>query len=204
VSYAYWDRPVADWARHLPRAWALFAHALSVVGTGGYWLVAAVLVGLTALLLDRRRLGVWALRIACALAVSGLATDLLKLLFGRARPRALDQGDWGFHWFQFGYRFTSFPSGHAAIAASLAAGLCLRWPAAWPGALLLWLMLAGSRVMTAAHFVSDMLAGSAVGIAAMVLVDRSAWLDRLLSRVRKVEARPAAPDEAAQRLPVDA
>jgi len=172
VSYAYWDRPVADWARHLPRAWALFAHALSVVGTGGYWLVAAVLVGLTALLLDRRRLGVWALRIACALAVSGLATDLLKLLFGRARP--------------------------------LAAGLCLRWPAAWPGALLLWLMLAGSRVMTAAHFVSDMLAGSAVGIAAMVLVDRSAWLDRLLSRVRKVEARPAAPDEAAQRLPVDA
>ena len=58
--------------------------------------------------------------------------------------------------------------------------------------------------MTAAHFVSDMLAGSAVGIAAMVLVDRSAWLDRLLSRVRKVEARPAAPDEAAQRLPVDA
>jgi len=204
VAYVFWDRAVAEWAFHLPRNWANLARVLSTIGTGGYWIAAAVLVAVTALLIDRRRLAAWALQVGCALAVSGLAAIVVKVIVGRARPRALDQGEWGFRWFQLGYRFNSFPSGHAAIAASLAAALCLRRPAAWPGAILLWLALAGGRVMTGAHFVSDVLAGGAVGIAVMVMVERWTWLDRLLHRFQKVEGRPAARDDAGETSRADA
>jgi membrane-associated phospholipid phosphatase len=50
----------------------------------------------------------------------------------------------------------------------VAASICLARPAAWPLAALLWLALAGGRVLTGSHFVSDVLAGGAVGVAVMV------------------------------------
>jgi undecaprenyl-diphosphatase len=203
VSYALWDRPVADWAFHLSRFWANNARRLSGLGEGVYWLVVVSVIGVTALLRRKHDLAIRAGKTAAAIAAAGLAANALKIVAGRARPRALDDGVFGFHFFEFGYRFNSFPSGHAAIAAAVAASICFARPGAWPAAALLWLLLAGGRVVTGSHFVSDVLAGGAVGIAVMVVVERSAWLDRLRHRIRK-EGRPAAPDDAGEASRADA
>jgi membrane-associated phospholipid phosphatase len=195
---------VADWAFHLSRFWANNARRLSGLGEGVYWLVVVSVIGVTALLRKRHDLAVRAGKTAVAIAAAGLAANALKMVAGRARPRALDDGVFGFHFFELGYRFNSFPSGHAAVAAAVAASVCLARPAAWPAAALLWLFLAGGRVLTGSHFVSDVLAGGAVGIAVMVVVERSAWLDRLLHRFRKGEARPAAQNDGGETSRADA
>jgi membrane-associated phospholipid phosphatase len=182
ASYALWDRPVADWAFHRPLAWQRAARRLSALGEGVYWIVLVFVIGLAAAIRRKHAVTLRAAKSAVAIAAAGLAANALKVVFGRARPRALDDGVWGFHFFELGYRFNSFPSGHAAIAAAVAASLCLARPGAWPLAVALWLALASGRVLTGSHFVGDVLAGGAIGIVVMVLVDRWSWLSQVLRR----------------------
>jgi undecaprenyl-diphosphatase len=192
ASYILFDRTVAGWAFHLPRSWANAARRLSGLGEGIYWLSVVAVIAVTAIVRKKHGVARWALKSAAAIALAGLVANLVKLLAGRARPRALDDGVWGFHFFETGYRFASFPSGHAAIAGAVAASICLSFPRAWPAAAALWLALAGGRVLTGSHFVSDVLAGGAFGLAIMVLVDRSAWLDRAVERLVKGARRDGA------------
>jgi len=146
LFYALWDRAIAEWAFHLPRSWANAARRLSALGEGVYWIVVAFAIGLTGVVRKKEAVAAWALETIVAIAGSGIAANVLKVVAGRARPRALDEGVWGFHFFEFGYRFNSFPSGHAAIAGAVAASICLAFPAAWPAAAFLWILLAGGRV----------------------------------------------------------
>jgi membrane-associated phospholipid phosphatase len=51
-------------------------------------------------------------------AVAGFVAAKLKMIFGRPPPDApLNEGAYGFHFFNGGIGFDSFPSSHAAIAA---------------------------------------------------------------------------------------
>ncbi|UCG41994.1 MAG: phosphatase PAP2 family protein [candidate division WOR-3 bacterium] len=93
-----------------------------------------------------------------AMSVMGtwFLAHVLKMLFGRMRPLMLfEHGQYGFTWFRTGYDYNSFPSGHAAIAF----GLWLALAALRPRYRLLFIaaavLLASTRVLTAAHFVSD-------------------------------------------------
>jgi membrane-associated phospholipid phosphatase len=193
LFYALWDRAIAEWAFHLPRSWANAARRLSALGEGVYWIVVVFAIGLAGVVRKKDAVAAWALETVVAIAGAGIAANVLKVVAGRARPRALDEDVWGFRFFEFGYRFNSFPSGHAAIAGAVAASICLARPAAWPAAALLWLLLAGGRVLTGSHFVSDVLAGGAVGIAVAVAVSRWDWLTaRLTELARRMRTAPAA------------
>lgn len=193
VSYAAWDRSVANWAFHLPRSWANAARWLSSLGEGLYWLGLVTFIAVAALVRRRHAVAVWALKTGCAVIGAGFAANVLKVIAGRARPRALDDGVWGFHFFEVGYRFASFPSGHAAVAAAVAASICLARPDAWPLAALLWLALAGGRVMTGSHFVSDVLAAGALGITVMVLIGGWGRLDDVIRRLARDRRCPVDP-----------
>jgi lipid A 4'-phosphatase len=100
-----------------------------------------------------------------AVGASGLLVDLLKILVGRTRPKLLfAAGTYDFAWFGLRADDWSFPSGHAATAAAVAAALwCL-----WPRPLLLYVFAAAlvalSRVVTGAHYLSDVIAGAAIGM----------------------------------------
>lgn len=98
--------------------------------------------------------------IATILGLAGLVM-LVKLAVRRSRP----PGEWGAI-----YRNTdphSFPSGHAARAAMLAVIAILSGPV-WAAALLtVWAFAVGlARVMTGMHYLSDVVAGILLGIAA--------------------------------------
>ncbi|MBI3608456.1 MAG: phosphatase PAP2 family protein [Nitrospirae bacterium] len=97
-----------------------------------------------------------------ALITSGLADRVLKIAFGRPRPRLVDDGvvEWstslvsGHH---------SFPSGHAVSAFTLAV-VFAAWRPSWrPALLTAATAIALSRVVLDAHFFSDVVAGALVG-----------------------------------------
>jgi undecaprenyl-diphosphatase len=62
-------------------------------------------------------------------------------------------------------RSTSWPSGHAASAFAFAAGVGAAWPAAGAPLSVLASLVAYSRVHTGVHYPSDVIAGTASGVA---------------------------------------
>lgn len=118
-----------------------------------------------------------------AVAGSGILVNLLKIAFGRARPKLLDQEAlYGFTPFGFNADLHSFPSGHSTTAFAVAVALTL----VLPGARLWWLAfavaIAASRVVVNAHYLSDVAGGAATGALFTLLMARlyrdRGWLFR--------------------------
>jgi len=59
----------------------------------------------------------------------------------------------------------SFPSGHAMTLTATLIPMLLAWPGLWELGLALWLVMAWSRIATAHHYPSDVLAGTLLGVA---------------------------------------
>lgn len=163
------------WHAADPDLIAVFAF-LTMTGDSKYSLLPTALGGLFLLLLasifaDSRnarpclRLALSLLFVFAAVALSGLAVNVLKILFGRARPDLLlEAGLYGFYPPGFDADFKSYPSGHAntVFALGLALGFLMpRWR--WP-LLALCGPLALSRVVVHAHYLSDVIGGAAVAV----------------------------------------
>jgi undecaprenyl-diphosphatase len=110
-----------------------------------------------------------------AVAAAGLAAGAgillfvgLKRLTGRPRPCALAPHAWST--LLPPDRF-SFPSGHSITAFAVAVPLALAYPALGPVLLLCAANVAASRIFLGMHFLSDVLAGSALG----ALLGYAAW-----------------------------
>jgi membrane-associated phospholipid phosphatase len=175
ASIAFVDRPVAWFFHDSNRSLRDAFQFITQFGLSkGYLIIAAVLcLGL--------RLAAWrardgrlaaalvqnayrALFLFLAVAVSGLVTDLIKIVVGRARPKLLFAD--GFHGFTWGATqsdYWSFPSGHATTVAALAVGLTLLWPRGAALYAALALLVAASRIIIGVHYVSDVLMGLAIG-----------------------------------------
>jgi lipid A 4'-phosphatase len=175
ASIAFVDRPVAWFFHDSNRSLRDVFQFITQFGLSkGYLIIAAVLcLGL--------RLAAWrardgrlaaalvqnayrALFLFLAVAVSGLVTDLIKIVVGRARPKLLFAD--GFHGFTWGATqsdYWSFPSGHATTVAALAVGLTLLWPRGAALYAALALLVAASRIIIGVHYVSDVLTGLAIG-----------------------------------------
>lgn len=111
-----------------------------------------------------------ALYFAIASAASAIAVQLLKQLFGRARPEdMLVASDYG-----------SFPSGHVANAATMAVALGVIVPVVWVWAAgAAWtVMMAISRTYLGVHWLTDTVGGFLVG-AGMALVVWAPFAEKL-------------------------
>jgi undecaprenyl-diphosphatase len=84
----------------------------------------------------------------------------LKRSFGRKRPCAIQPHCWAtlLPPDQF-----SFPSGHTITAFSVAISLSAYYPFLLPGLLFCAISVAVSRVLLGMHFLTDVLAGAAIG-----------------------------------------
>lgn len=137
-----------------------FAFAMDVIG-GGWSAILIVPIGVAVLLVVLRRPWAAAYFLAAELVSVGLV-QVLKHLVGRARPEEiLVLSDFG-----------SFPSGHVANAATIAAALFVIFPRVWMAlAGAAWvLLMAFSRTYLGAHWLSDTVGGALIGIAAALLV----------------------------------
>lgn len=134
--------------------------ALNVVGAG--WVGALLVPVVVALLLVLARRPWSALYFLAASVGSALLVQVFKVLFGRVRPEdMLVLSDHG-----------SFPSGHTANAATMAAVAVVLFPRVWVlvvGAA--WtLMMALGRTLVHAHWMTDTVGGTIVGVGAALVV----------------------------------
>ncbi len=182
---AFYDASVSRAAAGLPAGVIRFFAVVTHAGASGYIFALTVLCVLGGLAGRGRGKG-WRADAALAVlagrafylftvaAVSGLASQALKHAFGRARPKLLDMvGPLHFDAFSYDATYASFPSGHAVTAFAMASALGalapkLRWPL-----LALAVLVAASRVILSAHYLSDILAGAALGHASAMLVRRA-------------------------------
>ena len=109
-----------------------------------------------------------------ALPAAFIAKAALKLLFGRMNTRVwlAKGGGLSFRWFHGGGEYGSFPSGHMAVFAALAASCWLFFPKYRVASLAAITALGFALVATDYHYLSDVIAGGYLGLAVFVGTDR--------------------------------
>jgi undecaprenyl-diphosphatase len=141
-----------------PRWLRLWMMAATRGGDGWLWYATGAMVALFG---GRNR---WA-AVLSAVAAVGLGIVLflkLKRAFGRKRPCAMEPHCWAtlLPPDQF-----SFPSGHTITAFAVALSLGAFYPVMLPGLLFCAASVAASRILLGMHFLTDVLAGAAIGSA---------------------------------------
>ena len=154
----------AEWMdeilEHRAPVWEYLSLTMNFLGAGIAGVIVIPVLILLFLLLRKRP---WAAGsfVAATIVSSGLV-QVLKSLFGRARPEdMLVISDFG-----------SFPSGHVANAATMAVCLGILFPRLWvwlAGALYTVLMMV-SRTYLGAHWLTDTIGGLLLGAAVAVLL----------------------------------
>ena len=187
------DRAVAVWSRDAGIDMWLRSHRaltefIKTPGTFAFTAVVVIVVALTHV--KRWRAGGF---ILLAAGVSG-ANYVTKWASGRSRPFKLDQataqpfflspfrgGIGGF----MASENLCFPSGHASLAFATAAAVAILWPRAkWRWcAYSVAALVAVERVLENAHWLSDSVAGAALGVGGAHLV---AWiLSKLMPQTKE-------------------
>lgn len=144
----------------LKRSAAMFlAHS----GDSWFWLAGLLVVWLLGSDYWQERARV----LAAGIVLTAVLVLAIKFLVRRQRP----EGEWGAI-----YRSTdphSFPSGHAARAALIAVLAVLLGPPWFAALLLVWAPLVSlARVAMGVHFLSDVVAGMALGVVMALVVGR--------------------------------
>ena len=117
---AFADRAVNAWAAAQQGLWIETLRAITQIGNSRWYLVALPLIALAALWRRRHAGGLEALRLErlagnslflfAAVALSGVAANLVKLPIGRARPKLWDSdGIFGVSPFSLDHDFQGFP-----------------------------------------------------------------------------------------------
>jgi undecaprenyl-diphosphatase len=98
----------------------------------------------------------------------------VKISVGRARPSVQTEVEWNGP--NLSARYNAFPSGHTAVSTAFFATLAF---ASWRiglGFLLIPLLIAFSRMYVAAHYFSDVVCASLIGLLAAYLAARWTFL----------------------------
>ena len=181
LSMLLLDRPIADWVNGFDPATRALFNRVSQAGLSTGWLIGAAVLALGGFVAARfatpeparrwRSRALAALFVFASVALAGLTADLAKALLGRMRPKLfLHDGTYGFDFLHTRADYLSFPSGHATTAFALATAAALLWPHYAVAYFLFALVVAASRVLANAHFLSDVLAGALVGVAVTLYV----------------------------------
>lgn len=111
-----------------------------------------------------------AMIVACALA--GAAARVVKISTGRARPSVQTEAGWNGP--NLSARYNAFPSGHTAASTAFFATLALACWRIGAAFLLIPILIAFSRMYVAAHYLSDVVCASLIGLLTAYLVTR--WI----------------------------
>ncbi len=179
AAFAFLDEPLYQFFRDNGRPAANDARILwrdiTLLGDSGWMLAGCALVAGFAIWVGRdaaslrlrrgaARLRDQALFVAVCVGGLGLLAMALKFSIGRARPKLHDTlGQFHFEPFALTFKINSFPSGHATTLLALAAALALLAPRWRPLFCTVAVWAAFSRVATGQHYLSDVIAGAALG-----------------------------------------
>jgi len=187
VSYFFLDIPVALFCKGIRAGIRDVFGTVTELGVSTWYLVGSfALFALFTFVRPHRLYAYRALFVFASIAVSGLLTNLIKVVSARYRPEMLfEKGLYGFTFFDYDHRIVSFPSGHAATAFSLAFALSYFFPKFRIPLFLFAAVVAASRVIITSHFLSDAVAGAWVAMVTVLFLKRA-----LASMERKATSRP--------------
>jgi membrane-associated phospholipid phosphatase len=186
------DRPLALAMETLPAWLRNAAGDITSIGKSLGWLLltAGLFVlwgwrtrraerGTTAYRQHRRRAAAAAFLFA-TIALSGILTNLIKLMVGRSRPQQLIlDGLYEFSPWHLDSSLLSFPSGHATTMFALAFGIAIVQPAWRIPAFVLAMVISATRIIINAHYLSDVIGGTIVALVTAVCLryvfDRCGW-----------------------------
>ena len=149
-----------------------WGRALRSVGYWPLWMILALALWLV----DRKHGRGYrrAAFLAGSITAAGIIGEVLKLIIRRQRPGTLN-GVYAFRSFAdhlFSSRNFGMPSSHAVIAFSGAAAMSILFPEAT----YVWYALAIgcgiTRILSGAHYLSDVIAGAAIGIVTAIVISR--------------------------------
>jgi membrane-associated phospholipid phosphatase len=167
------DQAVAQYINRSGRPeWASAAQIVMVLSACGLFILAFGLV-LRHLASGEQEVSKNELILGFASVILALAcVELLRFVFGRIGPEEyLATGAYGFQYLSLGVEPSrSFPSEYGVLAGAIAG---LVWPMAptyRPTIFVLALLLPGSQILVGTHFVSDIVAGLAIGALAPSLM----------------------------------
>jgi membrane-associated phospholipid phosphatase len=168
ISYHFWDIPLAYSFRGLDQRIVDLFEIITQAGDSlWYFILLIPLYLLMRFLWENEKGSARTLFLLLTVTVSGLLNVLIKWFAGRNRPVNLFESEsFGFAFFSIHYLYesTSFPSGHTVTAFALATALGFMFPRFRWFALLAAALVAASRVVITAHYLSDVIAGAAVGV----------------------------------------
>ena len=173
------DARGVSFAHRLPFAVVDTFNEITDFGQSGWFLVPlAILIALTIVLASpaAERIGNLVLAslgmrfgyLFLAIALPGLFVTIVKRLIGRVRPS--DSGPFAYMPWSWRHEYASLPSGHSTTAFAAAVAIAALWPRARIPMLIYAGLIAASRVIITAHFVSDVIAAAFVGAFGAVLV----------------------------------
>jgi undecaprenyl-diphosphatase len=167
---------------HLPLWLVWFFDAITDFGKSGWflWPLGILFLGLAALpglsRMSQLVLAAVMVRVGflfMAIAVPGIFTNIVKHIFGRARPGVGGSVDPTlFSPFSWPAAYAGLPSGHATTAFSVLVIFGALWPRARTAILIYALLIAASRIVVTAHYPTDVATGALVGVLGAVMVRR--------------------------------
>ena len=165
VSSTYFDLDIAIYFKNSDPTLIYIFKLITKLGHSTWILVTSILVYLiyrkTKTILAHK-----ALFIFSSVALSGILVDIMKIIFSRARPKLYFAEDvYAFHFLEFKTKavYYSFPSGHSSTALSFAFALSMLFPKYRVELMLMGIVVAFSRVVVTAHYLSDIVAGGMIG-----------------------------------------
>lgn len=187
IAFTLLDRPVIRTVSDWPAAVQVLFTWITELGHSAKYLYASAAAFLVFRFVVRRpRWSRAGALVFGAIFVPGVLINVLKVLIGRVRPHLLiEEQQWGFVPMTFDYDTSSMPSGHSSTIFGLALALSVlfpRWRMLWFG---LAAVVALSRVITAAHYPSDVIVGAYIG-----LTFGAAWAKWLTRRERVCGQQP--------------
>jgi membrane-associated phospholipid phosphatase len=172
IAYFYWDIPLSLYCKGLGRSVLDIAEIVTIWGESRWYYMILVPAFIYFWFLAKNKL--WSKRILfifISLSASGLINTLVKWIAGRHRPvNFFTNGFFGFDHFHTVYELTSFPSGHAVTAFSLAAAVSILFPRASIVAFITAISIGMTRIILTSHYLSDVIAGAGIGILSTMIV----------------------------------
>jgi membrane-associated phospholipid phosphatase len=152
-----------------------FLDGITHYAKAGHWLAVAILALAGAALArhfgvrdpDIDRVVTYSVAFIASLTLGSAVLHAIKLVLGRRRPRDdMEMGLYGFMPLSFNLDYNSFPSGHALTICCVAVIFTCVWPMLWPLWFAIAALLAVTRALLTAHFLSDVLIGAGIGLIA--------------------------------------
>jgi hypothetical protein len=184
------DESISDAAREHGPTLGFVGDTFGEMGGGGSFVLLGGFYLAGAIGHDSKAKNVFFDGLSASLIASGIITPVISTLVGRERPTA-EQGAYSFHPFEG----RSFPSGHATQSFAVASVIATSYDQLWVkvAAYGAASVSAYSRVRIGKHFLTDVVAGAAIG----TLVGRS-----VVHLNRKLRSGEKEPDKTGIRLSV--